>query len=72
MKKVNAFIIIGTVGLAITALLHMLMALLGAGGAMTSSKNLALWLSVYSIWLPFIVIGIALARRAATFPKKGM
>lgn len=56
MKK-NPFLIIGVVGLVITAAMHVGLSVAGVGG------GLGLWLACYSAWLGFSIIGLVLSRK---------
>lgn len=56
MKK-NPLLIIGIVGLFITAAMHVGLSLAGIGG------SLGVWLACYSAWLCFSIIGLALSRK---------
>ncbi|MEG0184859.1 MAG: hypothetical protein RR704_15580 [Stenotrophomonas sp.] len=56
MKK-NPLLIIGVVGLAITAAMHVGLSLAGVGG------SLGVWLACYSAWLGFSIIGLVLSRK---------
>ena len=65
MKQEHAFFVLGSIGMAATGLLHMLMAALGVGGEMTSATNLGLWIPAYLTWTTFMGIGLRAARQAS-------
>ncbi|WP_256774861.1 MULTISPECIES: hypothetical protein [unclassified Stenotrophomonas] len=59
MKK-NPLLIIGVVGLVITAAMHLGMSLAGVSRA---GSGLGLWMACYSAWLGFSIIGLVLSRK---------
>ncbi|WP_376695512.1 hypothetical protein [Wenzhouxiangella sp. EGI_FJ10305] len=62
MKNIPALFILGSVGVVVTALIHILVA------SLTENASLALWLPLYVVWMVFMAIGLAQIRRAA-YPK---
>jgi hypothetical protein len=56
MKK-KPFLIIGIVGLLITAAMHAGLSLAGVDSSM------GIWLACYSVWLCFSIIGLVLAKK---------
>ena len=62
MKNIPALFILGSVGVVVTALIHILVA------SLTANASLALWLPLYVVWMVFMAIGLAQIRKA-TYPK---
>lgn len=58
--KKNPFLIIGIVGLVITAAMHLGLTLIGVTRA---GAGLGLWLGCYSAWVGFSIVGLALSRK---------
>ncbi len=58
--KQSPVLIIGIVGLIITAAMHLGMILLGVISLRTS---LGLWVICYSAWIGFSILGFALSRK---------
>ena len=52
MRGVHTFFIVGSIGFAVTALLHMLVSFL------TGSARIDAWASLYLVWGGFMLVGL--------------
>lgn len=63
MKKIHPFYVIGSLGFAVTGLLHIVISLA------TSNATLAAWVPLYLASLSFMCIGFLLTIRQAKLPE---
>ncbi len=65
MKSVTPFYILGSTGIAVTGLLHIVVACL------TQSGNLSIWAPLYVTWLIFMSLGTVQMVNPRSYPPSG-